>query len=469
MGIMKDVRNRFRLMLNPNLKYYTKEGKPKTIVSSGGGGGGFGGGGGGRSDTLLKSYWNNYKSDGTIFASIQTTAWNTVMTGYHLSSEDDKKKEDVKKFLQKIDFDGIMLDNVSYALIFGDAFIEKIRSGKEIVALKTVDPLTVQINTDEFGRVESYQQKIKGVLQPEIKPEDIIHLKFFNSPSSPYGISLIEPSRIVINRKLAVDDSIANAIIRHGTGKYVVTVGTPDEIPDDDVFTAIKSKLEDITSNNEFIVPGSIKIEEIDQKGIQGVEQYYNYFQTQLVIGLLCPEEALGLGRGSTEATSKVKEIMYERMIKALQHKISILMINELVDDYLGLIDSDKAGIVRFKFNSVTDSDEAVKSKWMGNLFRGFPEGRKPFSINEVRAKFDYDPVEDGDDLDWSSKYEEGPGEGTQEGGSTKKEAPEDKKEEKPKDTEKENRRLKKDIKELYALVDALSEELNDIRDKDYE
>ena len=465
MGVIRDVRNRFRLMLNPSLKYYTKDGKPKTVISSGKAGG-FSGGGGGRSDALLKAYWNNYKTDGTVFASIQTTAWNAVMTGYHLISEDEKKKEEVKKFLSSIDFDGIMLDNVVYALVFGDAFIEKVRSGKEIVALKTVDPITVQINTDEFGRVESYQQKIQGQLGPEIKKEDIIHLKFFNSPSSPYGISLIEPSRIVLNRKLVVDDSIANAIIRHGTGKYVVTVGTPDEIPDDDVFTAIRSKLEDITANNEFIVPGSITIEEIDQKGIQGVEQYYNYFQTQLVIGLLCPEEALGLGRGSTEATSKVKEIMYERMIKSLQHKMSELMVRELVNDYLGVTDTDKEGVVRFRYNSVTDSDEAVKSKWMGNLFRGFPEGRKPFSINEVRAKFDFDPVEDGDTLDWSSKYEEGPGKGEQEGGSTKEEKP---KEEKPSDQEKENARLKKDIKDLYALVDALSEELNELRDSNYE
>jgi hypothetical protein len=435
--------------------FVDKEGKPKTVIATGGGGGAAFGGGGGRSQQLMRAYWSYYINDGTIFASVNTTAWNTVMTGYTIVTEEEGKKEEISNFLNQVDFDGVMLDSITYALIFGDAFIEKVRKGKEITSLKIVDPITMEINTDEFGRVESYQQRIRGQLQAPLKPEDIIHIRLFNNPASPYGISLIAPTRATIDRKAATDDAVANAIIRHGTGKFVVTVGDKDFIPDESVFTAIKSKLEDITATNEFIVPGPVTITEIDQKGISGVEEYYNYFQTQLVIGLLCPEEALGLGRGSTEATSKVKEIMYERMIKAFQHKISEQVLRELIYPLLGYEGktSKEPPKVKFRFNSVTDADEAIKAKWLGNLLKVFRDDeRKPFTINEIRAVFDYPPIEGGDELG-----------SAQPTGETEKPTGE----EKPPEGEqqKKEKKTKRDVKELYDLIDELRDEINQLRE----
>ena len=395
MGIFDGIRKRI-FKKKPSI-YETEDGRPKTIIATGQKG--FGGVSvQQRSEKSLKQYWDYYNGEGTIFASVNTTAWNTVMVGYTLASDNDSAKQAVSDFFDDIDLDSILLDNTVYALIFGDAFIEKVRGkkSKNLVELKTVDPISMIINTDEFGREKDFQQKIGGQLSDTIlKQEDIMHLKFFPKPTSPYGISLIEPSRDTINRKVTTDESISNAIIRHGTSKYVVTVGTPDEVPPDDVFTTIKNKLEDIDSTNELIVPGPVTIDTIDEKGIQGIEEYFNYFQTQLIIGLLCPEEALGLGRGSTEATSKVKEIMYERMIKAIQHKLENQITREVIKPFLEERGFDPL-CVKMRFNSVTDADEAVKAKWVGNILRS---GINPFTINEIRAMFNYPPLKGEDKI----------------------------------------------------------------------
>jgi len=376
-SIWKDESGRYKTIVYTGKKRYS--GTPKTST---------------RNVNTLETYWKYYNGEGIVFASINITAWNTVMVGYHLTSEDEEAKKLIQKYLDKLNFQSILLDNVVFALVYGDAFIEIVRtpSGR-ITDLKTVDPKTIVINTDPYGNIESYQQIINGKVRDVVlKPEDIIHIKFFPNPSSPYGISLIEPSKNTIDRKIETDEAIFNAIQRH-TAKYVITVGNENDIPPREIMEDIEKKFEDIVSTNEFVVPGVVKIDTIDEKGVQGVEEYFNIFLTQSVIGLLCPEEALGLGQGSTEATAKVKEILYERMIRAFQMKLANQTKNELIDAILKEYNK-KEGTVDIKFNSVTDADEAVKAKWLGNLLRGYREGEeKPFSVDEIRAMFGYAPL----------------------------------------------------------------------------
>jgi len=422
------------------IKWFDDQGRPKTVIASGKALTGGDSGGQERSERLLNAYWEYYSGEGTIFASINTIAWNTVMVGYNFISEDPQAKKLVERKFDLMDMDGVLLDNVIYALVFGDSFMEKVRAkGKDpamenlakpkkpkghIAQLKSVDPITMVINTDEFGNEVDYQQKIGGKLMETIlKPEDIVHFKFFPHPASPYGISLIQPNRATIDRKIATDVSIFNAIQRH-TPKYLVQVGDKDgiNIPPTSVFEAIKKELEDINSKNEFIVPGVINMTTIDERGVPGVAEYFDTFQRQMIVGLLCPEESLGMGTGSTEATAKVKEIMFERFIKAIQHKLAIKLRIEVINDIL-VANGFDPDIVMMRFNSVTDADEAVKSKWLGNLLRGFPQGKKPFTINEIRAIFDFPPIEGGDDLaegadvseDVDNKPEEGNGKESEE------------------------------------------------------
>jgi hypothetical protein len=351
-----------------------------------------------RNESLLKKFWDYYQNEGTIFAAVNTTAWNTVMVGFNLVSDNVNAKNLIQSYLDRLDIDLILLDNVIYTLIYGDAFIEIVRnSSKDITALKTVDPTTMIINYDQYGIVTDYQQKIQGQLQKTIlKPEDIIHIRFFSNPTNPYGISLIQPSMDNLDRKIATDESLANAIERHGTAKYLVKVGDKEEFPPESVFEDIKTELEDITSINEIIVPGLVDISVIDEKGIPGVAEYSDTFQKQLIIGLLCPEEALGLGRGSTEATATVKQMMYERMIRAFQLRLANQVRQEVINQIL-LMYRYPENIVKIRFNSVTDADEAVKAKWLGNLLRGYyPEEGKPFTMDEVRAMFGYSELPKG-------------------------------------------------------------------------
>jgi len=437
------ILDRFRTNKNKETKWLDSQGNPKTVISSITTSSDKKGIPAKRNEKNLKKYWEYYDSEGTIFASINTIAWNTVMVGYHLISAEPEAKKLVQAKFDEMDIDSKLLDIVIYGLVFGDSYLEKVRakgnknsmskykdplslrlvkynnfpiliknmnyrlntikSMKEkpkgyLAELKLVDPTTMIVNTDEFGREVSYQQKISGRLSEDILSQaEMTHFNFFPRHDSPYGISLLEPNQTNIDRKMATDNTIFNAVQRH-TAKYVVTVGDKENIPPKAIFDSIKSEMEDINSKNEFIVPGVLSIDTIDEKGIQGVEEYFDTFMKQLIVGLLCPGESIGLGEGSTEASARVREIMFERFIKAIQQKLATKVRTQIINDIL--IDNGfEENLVYMKFNSVTDADEAVKSKWLGNLLRGFPEGNKPFSINEIRSMFDYPPIEGGDDI----------------------------------------------------------------------
>jgi len=285
-------------------KYYDEYGNPKTLVRAKSSGTG-GLSGSDRTTQTLKRYESYYRGDGTVWAAINSIAFNTIMTGYNIYSENDEAKELITKFLRRIDFDNFALKVVIFCLVYGDSFLE-IRYNKKgtPVRVMDVDPKTMFIDYDDYGDIEAYHQEFQGSKGESIDPKYIAHFSLFPRPESPYGISLIEPSRDTIKRKIRTDEAIANALIRHGFSKYVITVGQQGErqLAPDDVLKDIDEEFEDITEQNEFIVPWNVKVETIDERGIQGVEDYFNYFQAQSATGLLVSEESLGLGNGSTEA-----------------------------------------------------------------------------------------------------------------------------------------------------------------------
>ena len=391
---------RFNLRSLANLfrrRFFTdEEGRPRTLIKSTSVDLSFSFTAWERTPTNLRNLWKYYTQENTIFAAINYTAWNTVMSGFEVYGISPEAHQAIEEFRRRTDLDSKLLDATIYCLVFGDAFLERIynKSETKLLNIKVVNPITMTIEYDEYGRIQGYRQIINGQPSELIDPKYIAHFRFFPQPDSPYGVSLIQPNIDTLKRKVRTDKAIANAIIRHGTPKYIVSVGSEgvtENIPDS-VFEEIKRELRNISEKNEIIVPWLIKIDTIDEKGIKGVEDYFNYFQSQLVVGLLCPEEALGLGRGSTEATARVKALMYERMIKSFQLKLSRFLEREIFKPFLvgeGFENEEP----RVIFRSVTDEDEAMKAKWLGSLLRAYRGEVKPFTINEVRRMFGFPPL----------------------------------------------------------------------------
>lgn len=349
-----------------------------------------------RNSQLLRDYEKYYRGEGTVWAAINSIAFNTVMSGYSVKSDNPEAKKIIEKFCMDVDIENYMLKSTIFALVYGDAFMEIVYKKKgEPSRLKGIDPKTMFIDYDVYGDVNYYYQVINGQKGEPIDRKYICHLKLFPRPDSPYGISLLEPSRDTIKRKVRTDEAIASSIERHGFRKYVLYVGTDDDYPNEDELDAMETKFEDLSHDNEFILSGNCRLETVDDKGVQGVDEYFGYFQAQAVTGLMTSPEVLGLGQGSTEATANTRAVLYERMIKSFQHSIAKTIERQVFRKILahhGLKDA----IVKIEFNSVTDRDEALKARWLSDIMRSYMRTKyRPFTINEVREMMGKDAVDD--------------------------------------------------------------------------
>jgi hypothetical protein len=87
----------------------------------------------------------------------------------------------------------------------------------------------------------------------------------------------------------------------------------------------------------------------------------YNNVMVQRVCSAMgVPEEILGLGRGSTEATANVRLQAFYDKISALQKSVAKCYSQQLIDRYTG-----KPGLVKLVFNDVSPVDETMKADYV--------------------------------------------------------------------------------------------------------
>jgi len=354
-----------------------------------------------RSEEKLKKYKTIYAEDGIVFSAINTITYNVIMPGFSLHSDNNDALKEIRRFCERIDIQNFMLENTRNALIFGDGFAENIynRAGDRLVDVVTRDPITFEIFTDEHGNIIEYKQTVYHAGVPKtvkIDPTRITHFKFFSLPDSPYGLSLIGANYDTINRKAEADEGIAAAIKRHGFPKFKIPVKSlvEGELPPEDVISKIANKFKDINALKEFVYPDALMdIKSIDVRGVERVEEYFNYFTSLLTAGLMVPEEILGLGRGATEATAKIRQIQFERMIKAIQSRLARIIEINIFDRIIQPRFGEDVH-VSLRFRDVSPKDEIDKSKWIQVLTR--PNiSFEILSPNEIRKEFGYPPREE--------------------------------------------------------------------------
>ena len=345
----------------------------------------------------MKNWEKIYSGDGLVFSAVNSISQSVVGAGWEIVSSNEDAQEIVENFIEKINFEKLMFNIVTFLIIFGDAYIEKEYSQLtgDLVNLSLCDPKTMEIIVDNYGRETSYKQIIEGKYTEEIiDKKDLVHLRLYSVPSSPFGISTIGANYDTIKRKIQADEAISAAIIRHGFPKYHISIGGSEEgeIPPKETLTEIKDEFKDINEKNEFVTADLVKITGIDTKGIDNIKEYYDYYLALVLGGFMVPGEQLGLFTGSTEASGKVRERLFNRFIKGVQHQVVRSFDLEIFPDILK--DSFPEVKVRLRFEDISPIEESIKIKWVEPLLR---TSDGPFEIltkNEIRKIFGYEPSE---------------------------------------------------------------------------
>ena len=374
--------------------------KPQTLALGGDPRKALFGGEGDEKENLLK-YENAYKLDGVVYEAINNIALSTIASGYDIKAGTPEAQENLELWDKKINLSHFMMSDVRDSLIYGPSFKEKIHNLRmEIVDLVMVNPRTMKIINDEYNTVIYYEQNVgeMGENPRKLESKYITHFGINRISGTQKYISAIGANYDMIMRMVRADEGISYAIQRHGFPKYHIKVGQEGQYISKAKLKEVKKEFEDITTKNEFVTSRDVDIGNIDTKSLE-IKDLSDYFITKVTAGLGIPEERLGLGRGSTEATAKVRETAFEQKIKAIQRTLAKNYELEVFKPRLesfGIYDVP----VELVFRDISPVDDKARAETLKFILSSTPaDPQYILTRNEARAILHLPPLEEDEDV----------------------------------------------------------------------
>ena len=309
----------------------------------------------------IKRFMKNYRRGGPVADALDAYPLFALANGYELVCEKGSEalKDKVITWCDQpqVDLDSTLWDGILSAIIAGDGYQEIIQDrGGGVWGIVTRDPASFRKKYDEFGRLQYYEQVMEtlGIEKPvQIEPDRILNLILFRAPGDVYGQSIMDRAEDDINRDLDVIESITKAIHRHGTPKQQWAVGGDENRASDADLKAIRTEIQTMKAMTDFATTHDVKVNMLDTAGVQNVDVYSNVSLQRLACALGVPEEMLGLGRGSTEATAVVRMKAFLDRISTIQGIVARAYSRGLIDRITGA-----PGAVWIEFNDTSVEDE---------------------------------------------------------------------------------------------------------------
>jgi len=301
--------------------------------------------------TLFEKY---YKLVPLINATINYTADMTTGAGFHLVSENEQSKKEIEEFMIEFDVASIIHKITRQLLIYGNAYLEIVKTGMRISDLKLLHPKTMTIETDKFGTIQQYIQQIDRE-QITFKPDEIAHFKWNIVGDSPYGTSAIATVVGSTKIKLSMEYDLKLIAHRYAAPQVHYKVGT-DEFPAaDSAIDELENDLQAIHPEMDLVTDHTIDAKVIRPLGRDiGVEGFVEHTENQVVTGMQVPEVVLGRGKGATEATANVQLEAFDRRVKSLQRIIKKEVEVNLFDIVV------VPGEVHLEFGELEKEDEDI-------------------------------------------------------------------------------------------------------------
>lgn len=361
-----------------------------------------------RSRETLEGFENVYKQGGPLAQLIDTRALMTFGTGSEFVSD----RPEVAEWLEQQfnDRDNFFIDVGRDAYIYGDGFAEIVEArGGGFSHLELVSPKTLEAEWDDHGQIQAWTQSIKtsdGQGRTEtFQPDEIAHFAIRRLGRSPLGISLVGQNKDEAERFARNQEAISHALKLHGWPKYHIKAGREGgSAINDEELRRVRRRFRNFDERTQFTTGVDIDISELDTGDIQ-IEGVTEHDLMVLAAGFGVPEEMAGLGRGSTEATAKVRLQAFERMARAEQRALASEFIEQVVRPILERYSPFPRDVdVGLEFDDVV-SDQTATAEWLSSF-------KDVYTVDEMREKLGDSP-HTGDDEDLGPPQPEQPaGEG---------------------------------------------------------
>jgi len=224
-------------------------------------------------------------------------------------------------------------------LLYGNAYVEIVKKGKEIEELKIINPIWMDTWRKDTGEVIGFTQIISGkekVLwgstgKPEMDAkfekriksiDSIAHFKYNVLGSEKYGRSIIAPVLGPLQAKLDIEMDLAKVIHKYVAPLIWAKVGNDQFPANDTAVSTISSTLNDLQAESEVTTSHLVDLQVLDfnAKGMD-IKTPVDYMDQQIITGGQTPPVLLGMG-GENKAEAEVQLRAFGRHIKAIQREL---------------------------------------------------------------------------------------------------------------------------------------------------
>jgi len=313
----------------------------------------------------LELTWAN---DATVFNGVNKVVQTIMGTRHEIKAKDPKIEEFFKNFVNNlgtsgsdITWDELLAQIFEHECIFGWAWVENIfnKKGNRIVDWDIIDPKKMDyakdrmnnIVLDKFGKPIGYFEKLaygtfadetinfwdvtlKGlpekVMAPPgykvvfLKPKQVALIKLFTVGDGFYPYGLVEPIYKTTLRKMNIEESLANAIYRHGFPIIWAQLGDMNHEPTPQHIESMLDKLKNINTKQEIATPYFYDLKIIESKKFDKLAQSLEYYINQQVTGLGIPKPfATGGGEATNRATLGNQAALYQLTLKDIINRTS--------------------------------------------------------------------------------------------------------------------------------------------------
>ena len=311
---------------------------------------------------LLEKLEIFYNQGGPVAEAIDAYPLCILSPGYRLEGPEGDVQR-VQDVYDLVDIESVLWQLIVESLKQGDGIAELTRgrgqSSGEVTGIFPRASKDFDIEADDRGIISGYKQIIaRSVYDTKsvaLAPEEVIHLSLLPVAGSVYGLSLLQRAYDDIVRDAQIAESTTEAVKRHGFRRYHIAVGKEGEtVPKEDI-DAVSDEFKKLSdgSKTEITTQRDVLITNLDQ-GSLPANEYFQWTTDRLCTALGVPEEILGLGRGSTEATANVRRKAWNDKIGAFQRKVA-RCINLQLNDRI----TRTPGVVKLILNDVDPEDES--------------------------------------------------------------------------------------------------------------
>ena len=295
--------------------------------------------------TQFKIYKEAYERVPLITAIIDVQADQAVQEYYF----EGPNKTKLEKWANKVNLTRFLHQLAKTMLLYGNSYVEVIKTKGEISELKLIDPVWVDVYRKPTGEVIGYSQIIEnkplilwgttGDSQKDTtfskrvsKFDSIIHFKHNVLNAEKYGFSVIKPLIESINIKLSMESNLRKVLKKYVAPLIWAKVGNDQYPANDEIVGTISDTLRDLEAESEVTTTHLVELGVLDfnAKGMD-IKTPLDHVETQIITGGQVPPVLLGRSAGTDKATAEVQLRAFGRHTKSLQRELKFEFEDKII------------------------------------------------------------------------------------------------------------------------------------------